>query len=176
MRNLRRSVLSGALVLVAANVMAQEETNDGTLAQYIARTHEVSTFGKLVEDAGLLQQLTSAGPYTLFVPSNDAFERLEAGKLNALRNDREGLRRLLLYHGVPSSVDSSTLGANREMETLIGPTGPKLHAVMKDGRMLVNGKAIATTTNIRVGNGTIHIIDTVLTPPIPTTGADGGGG
>lgn len=123
---------------------------------------EFSTLVTALQAAGLADTFDdcAAGPFTVFAPTNAAFEALPAGVLDAALADPEGLlTRILQYHVVPGILDATQVVAADSLTTLLGAT------VAVDGTTL-NGSTNITAPDLAFGcNGVIHQIDQVLIPP-----------
>ncbi len=149
-------------LLWASSAFAQ---GDGTVLEVAAETPEFSTLINVLDAAGLTQTLQGGGPFTVFAPTNEAFARLPAGELDALLADRSALARLLSYHVVPGSFTTADITA--EMTGFTTLTGDEL-PITQEGV----GDAAVTAVNIPASNGVVFAIDTVLTPPAVTAGAE----
>lgn len=118
----------------------------------------------LIQTAGLADTLSGPGPFTVFAPTNEAFAKIPADKLNALKNDPEKLKMVLLYHVLSMKVASS------DARTMMAPTAEgssaSVKVKMKDGRAseVKVDKARVIQADIMASNGVIHVIDTVLMP------------
>jgi len=132
-----------------------------TIAETAAGTGKHSTFVKAVEAAGLAETLKGKGPFTVFAPTDEAFAALPAGELDKLMADKEMLKMVLLYHVVAGSNDSKAVGA---MTTATSMAGPAIKVESKDGSVFVGGAKV-TMADVACSNGTIHVIDKVLTLP-----------
>lgn len=137
------------------------------LAGSLASAGDFSTLQTALQAAGLDQNAKEPGPYTVFAPSNAAFDKLPAGALQGLTQpaNKQKLQQLLAYHVVPGNVMSSDLKDGQKIKTVAGGT----LTVRKQGNavMLVDGKggsAMVTTADIQATNGTVHAIDAVLMP------------
>ncbi len=125
---------------------------------------ELSTAVAAIEAAGLVDFLNSPGSYTIFAPTNDAFEALPEGTLEDLLDPEnvDDLIDVLTYHvtlGDFLADDVATLG---EIPTLQG----QFITVSSEGDMVtLNGDANITQTDVQAVNGVIHIVDSVLLPP-----------
>jgi hypothetical protein len=120
-----------------------------------------------VTEAGLVETLNGDGPFTVFAPTNAAFDALPEGTLETLLEDPEGaLTDILLLHVIDGAVDSEAAiaAAGTNVETLGGPV-----AVALDGDNLTVGGATVVTPDIEACNGIIHVIDSVITAPAETT-------
>lgn len=126
-----------------------------------------STLVELVVLAGLDEALSSEGPFTVFAPTNDAFDKLPKETVDALVADPSGaLTDILTYHVVPGIVTSRDLMDGTMAETL---NGAKVD-ISLDPAMINDSKVVAA--DILAANGVIHVIDTVLIPPAPTMASD----
>lgn len=134
----------------------------------VATAVEAGSFGTLVtavKAAGLVETLRGEGPFTVFAPHDAAFARLPAGTLAGLLEDRAGLTSVLTYHVVPGRILSSDLSVGTvEVKTVEGRS--VLVTKTKDGRVMVNGAAVASA-DVLAGNGVIHVIDGVILPKQP---------
>lgn len=120
----------------------------------------LSTLLKAVEAAGLTQTLSTAGPFTLFAPNDEAFKKIPSETLQALLNDKEQLTQVLTLHvlsGRHAAADVVKLSTVRTLQGLSLPVkiaGDEVHV----------GEAKVLTTDIDCANGIVHVIDTVLLP------------
>ena len=126
----------------------------------------LTTLVKALETAGLVDTLKSAGPFTVFAPDDKAFAKLPAGKLDELMADPAALKKILSYHVIPAEImaaDAKAMTSPTSPPTVEGDTLQVTQG--KKGRLMVNGAKV-TKGDIRATNGVIHIIDTVLMPPM----------
>lgn len=127
-----------------------------------------------VKSAGLVDTLASPGPFTVFAPTDAAFNKLPAGTVDTLvkPENKEMLTGILTYHVVSGMVDSKALaqqikaGGGKAMLTTVA--GGTLTAMM-DGKNIVlmdakGGKSRISTADVYQSNGVIHVIDSVLMP------------
>ena len=118
--------------------------------------------------ANLVGALSGEGPYTVFAPTDEAFEELG---LNLSEYDTEEenntLAMILSYHVAMGSVMSSDLSDGMEINTLIQE--PISVNIYGQGAVVLNGEASVTAADVETSNGVIHIIDKVLMPPSLTT-------
>lgn len=124
------------------------------------RAGSFRNFVDAVRVAGLTRQLKADGPYTLFIPSDSAFDKLPDGEWQSLLKDRERLSRVLRYHIVS--------GRMKVAEVKPGPVrsdeGQPLKLTSDNGMVTVNGARV-TESDLAADNGIIHAIDDVLLPP-----------
>jgi uncharacterized surface protein with fasciclin (FAS1) repeats len=163
---MRRSLLAltAAVTLVtgvATTAGAQEQP--GTIVEVAQSNPDFSTLVSAVSAAGLAETLSGDGPFTVFAPTNAAFEKLPAGTLDSLLADPQGaLTDVLGLHVISGEVDSraAIAAAGTNVETLGGPVAVELR-----GEDLYVGGAKVVTTDVQASNGVIHVIDTVITEP-----------
>jgi uncharacterized surface protein with fasciclin (FAS1) repeats len=170
------SVLALAVGVVACGGGDEETTgaaatDDNVAAPAVAEkniiavaqeTPDLSTLVEAVSAAGLVETLEEPGPYTVFAPTNRAFEAL-GGTLDTLlepKNKAE-LAEVLTYHVVPGKLTSSELRDGQMLKTVQGGT---LEVQIADGEVTVNGAKVMTP-DVEASNGVVHVIDEVLIPP-----------
>ena len=117
---------------------------------------------KAATTAGLVDTLKGAGPYTVFAPTDAAFAKLPAGTLEGLLADPAKLKGILLYHVVAGKVTAAQVTGLTSAKSVEGST---ITIAVKDGKVVLNGSATVTATDIMASNGVIHVIDTVILPP-----------
>ncbi|CAM4445930.1 fasciclin domain-containing protein [Deinococcus marmoris] len=155
-------MLTGALMLSAVGA-AQGTTAAAptqTIAEIVSTNPDFSTLLAAVKAAGLVETLSGAGPFTVFAPSNAAFAKIPAADLNALINDPEKLKSILLYHVV---VGKATAADVIELNTAKTVNGAAVNLKVNGGKVMVND-ATVTQADVQATNGVIHVIDTVLMP------------
>ncbi|VGO11596.1 Immunogenic protein MPB70 [Pontiella desulfatans] len=113
-----------------------------------------------LEATGLDDVLKGDGPYTVFAPSDEAFEKLPSWLLNFLVKNPEYLQQVLLYHVVPGDLDASEV---LEQGFLRTAQGRSVKATLKKDEVFINRSKVIEA-NIEASNGTIHVIDSVLIP------------
>ncbi len=133
----------------------------GTIVEVAAGNSEFETLAAAIEAAGLTETLSGDGPFTVFAPTDAAFEALPAGVLDKLLlpANEDVLVKILTYHVVSGEVTSDQIGAG-EVPTVEGQTV----TVTTKGGVQVNG-ANVVTADVDASNGVIHVIDAVLIPP-----------
>ncbi len=132
----------------------------GTIVDVAAGNPDFETLVAAVTAADLAETLSSEGPFTVFAPTNEAFEALPEGLLDALLlpENKETLATILTYHVLPAEVMSADVTAG-EVETVEGST---LEIKTDDGVMVNDATVI--TPDVDASNGVIHAIDKVLVP------------
>jgi uncharacterized surface protein with fasciclin (FAS1) repeats len=152
-------LLPAALVLALAAGCATTSA-PATIAETTAMTPELSTLSKLINDAGLTQTLSAAGPYTVFAPSDAAFKAVPAKTMDELAKDKELLKSVLAYHVVPGKLTSAEV-KNGNTKTVQGANV----ALSKAGTFVTVEDAMVTQADVPATNGVVHVIDRVLMPP-----------
>jgi uncharacterized surface protein with fasciclin (FAS1) repeats len=126
----------------------------------------LTTLVKALQIAGLVETLKGAGPFTVFAPTDRAFAKLPAGALDALEADPAKLKMVLTYHVIPQNIMASDAMAMTSPTSPPTVEGATLQITKgKRGRLKVNN-ANVVKADIQATNGTIHIIDAVLMPPM----------
>ena len=144
------------------------------IVQNAVNSKDHTTLVTAVKAAGLVDTLQSAGPFTVFAPTNDAFAKLPAGTVDTLLKpeNKKTLTNVLTYHVVPGRLTAKDLmekikdGNGKAMLKTV--EGDNLTFAEKDGKLWIwdskGGSAQVTIRNVMQSNGVIHVIDTVLLP------------
>lgn len=153
--------------------MAAANTATLDIVETAMAAKNLTTLVKALEVAGLVDTLKTAGPFTVFAPDDKAFAKLPAGKLDELLADPAMLKSVLSYHVIPGEImaaDAKAMTSPTSPPTVEGGTLEVTKG--RKGQLMINGAKV-TKGDIRATNGVIHIIDTVLIPPMaaPTAGA-----
>ncbi|MBW4636922.1 MAG: fasciclin domain-containing protein [Gloeocapsa sp. UFS-A4-WI-NPMV-4B04] len=120
-----------------------------------------NTLVKAVEATELLEILKSPGPYTVFAPTDEAFNNLPEGTLDALLQDIPKLKRIVLYHVAFGDVRAEDLMQIEEAATVEGSI-----VAIESGENIKVNDANVLKTDILTDNGVIHVIDGVLIPTL----------
>ena len=164
MRKLSISFAALLLSLTLGLSFAQEEDADITIGQALVEDQDFSTLVSLLEQAGLLETLNEAGPYTVFTPSNGAFDELEPSVLEALNNDPDLLEQVLLGHVVEGVYGINDL-QDLEDGTLQSLQGDTLTFDLSVGGMDINNAEIdSTNVGNNYSNGVTHDVGDVVIP------------
>lgn len=143
--------------------MAEEEMESNTIVDIAVNDSRFSTLVTAVTEAGLVETLSSEGPFTVFAPTDDAFAALPEGMLETLLADPDGaLTDVLLYHVVQGKVDAATVVG---LDTAATAAGENISITVEEGTVFLNGETAVIITDIMADNGIIHVIDSVLIPP-----------
>lgn len=145
----------------SSQVAPEEATNESkNIVEVASANQDFSTLVAAVKAAGLVETLSSEGPFTVFAPTNAAFEKLPAGTLEQLLANPAELKKILTYHVVSGKVTASQVVELTEATTV---QGQKVNIKVENGIVKIND-ANVTSTDIMTSNGVIHVIDTVLLP------------
>ncbi len=170
-----------ALALVAAPATAHNPMVGGaamypskTIVQNALNSRDHTTLVAAVKAAGLVDTLSSKGPFTVFAPTNAAFAKLPAGTVETLvkPENKDTLTKILTYHVVPGRITAGQIRAmaarHHGTATLTTVEGGKLmFRKAGSGWKIIDakgGSARITIANVMQSNGVIHVIDTVLMP------------
>ncbi len=132
----------------------------GTIVEVAQANTDFSTLVAAITAAGLAETLSGEGPFTVFAPTNAAFEALPEGLLEKLLlpENKEVLVKILTYHVVGAKVMAADVAAG-DVSTVEGST----FSITTEGGVKVND-ANVTSTDIAASNGVIHVIDAVIVP------------
>ncbi len=175
MMNLKRKffgVMSVAALMLAAmsssafaqdNMKGDMSMQGNTIVDVAMSDPRFSMLVELLKEANLVDTLKSAGPFTVFAPTNDAFAKIPADKLAMLKSNPEMLKSVLLYHVLGMQVASS------DAKTMKAKTaqGSELQVTVKKsngGATVMVDKAKVIQADVMASNGVIHAIDMVLMP------------
>lgn len=143
--------------------MVQDDVSQRNVVQVAASSADHSTLVKAVQTAELVDALSNAGPFTVFAPTNAAFDKLPAGTVDNLLKpaSKEDLKNILEYHVYVGVIKTEYL---QDGQTLGQANGDNIKIAVKDGKVVINETA-TIVTSIPAANGLIHVIDGVLLPP-----------
>lgn len=138
-------------------------TPDKDIVNNAVNSKDHTTVVAAVKAAGLVDTLKSEGPFTVFAPTNAAFEKLPKGTVESLLmpENKDKLTGILTYHVVPGRYTSKDI---TEGMTLTTVQGQDLTFTMKDGKWWINGSAMIEIADVISSNGVTHVIDSVLLP------------
>jgi uncharacterized surface protein with fasciclin (FAS1) repeats len=147
--------------LAIAAPPSQEQSQQGIL-DVLAEQGQFTTLTEALETTNLGERLRGEGPFTIFAPTDQAFAQLPTETFEALFNNQQALTDLLLYHVVDGSMTTDQIGQIDQVESL---TGRFLNVTTDTGTVTINGLQVITP-NLQAANGIIHVIDTVMMPPV----------
>jgi uncharacterized surface protein with fasciclin (FAS1) repeats len=155
--------LVAAFAIVALMTVSRAQAEEKTIVGIAVGADNFKTLVAALKAADLVQALDGKGPFTVFAPTDAAFEKLGKETIEAVLKDKEKLTSILKYHVVSGKVmaaDAIKLDG-KDAKTLSGKTF-KIEVV--DGGVVLNGKVKVIKTDIKASNGVIHVIDAVLLP------------
>jgi len=153
--------LAPTLLLSVAFSIPRATADD--IVDTTARNPNLSTFLTAMKETGLVDTLRSAGPFTVFAPTNDAFAKLPKKGLDAALTNKALLSMILTYHVAPGKVmvaDAMKVKNGTRVRTLEGDS-----VTIKNRGGISVERARVSKADIECDNGVIHVIDTVLIPP-----------
>lgn len=141
---------------------AEATGEPATIVEVAAGNDDFSTLVAAVQAADLGETLSADGPYTVFAPTNEAFEALPDGVVDKLLKpkNKEVLTQVLTYHVVPGEVTSDMIEPG-EVATVEGSDV----TISTDGGKVMVDDAMVVTADVPASNGVIHAIDAVILPP-----------
>ncbi|HUM97798.1 MAG TPA: fasciclin domain-containing protein [Chitinophagaceae bacterium] len=141
----------------------KDDVSQKDVVKVAAGSKDHTTLVAAIKQAELISSLSNAGPFTVFAPTNAAFDKLPAGTVDKLmkNENKADLQDILQYHVTTSSLKAEyfTDGMNVGMVN-----GGNVTVSVKDGKIMLNGTA-TIVASIPASNGTVHVIDGVLLPP-----------
>lgn len=141
----------------------QDDVSQKDVVKVAMGSADHTTLVAAVKQADLVTSLSNAGPFTVFAPTNAAFDKLPAGTVEGLMKDEKktDLQDILQYHVTTSSLKTDFLKDGMKIGMV---NGGSVTVTVKDGQILLNGTA-RVVASIPASNGMVHVIDAVLLPP-----------
>lgn len=145
-----------------SNPINTTTASTSNLVDTAAANGSFKTFGQAIEKAGLSDTLRGTGPFTVFAPTDAAFEKLPAGRLETLfkPENKAELASVMNYHVVSGNKSAADVGKWQNARTVNGQDAPIKHV---DGKVSIDGAQV-TKADIISANGVIHGIDKVNMP------------
>ena len=171
MKSIKNSFLLVIASIFSMSAVAQTQSD---IVDIAAGSPAHTTLVAAVKAAGLVETLKSAGPFTVFAPTNDAFGNLPKGTVETLLKpeNKSMLAGILTYHVVAGNLNAKDVleaikkGKGKAVLTTVA--GGKLSASIVDGKVILTdekgGTSTVTATDLKGSNGVIHVIDSVLLP------------
>ena len=140
----------------------KDDTSAPNIVQVASGSKDHTTLVAAVKAAGLADSLSNAGPFTVFAPTNAAFDKLPAGTVEGLlKPEKKGdLENILGYHTYVGTLKTEYMNDGQEFDMVFGG---KVKIPKKGDKTFVNGSEIVAS--IPTSNGIIHVIGDVLLPP-----------
>ena len=171
MKSIKNSFLLVIASILSMSAFAQTQPD---IVDIAAGSPAHTTLVAAVKAAGLVETLKSAGPFTVFAPTNDAFGKLPKGTVETLLKpeNKNMLAGILTYHVVAGNLKAKAVlkaikkGKGKAVLTTVA--GGKLSASVVDGKVILTdekgGTSTVTATDLKGSNGVIHVINSVLMP------------
>ena len=146
-----------------SDAMTEEAMEVGTIVDVASANEDFETLVAAVGAADLAETLSGEGRFTVFAPTDAAFEALPEGLLDALLlpENKDVLTSILTYHVVSGEVTSDQLTTG-DVHTV---EGEAITITTPDAKVVLNDSAEVTAVDVDASNGVIHVIDGVLVPP-----------
>jgi uncharacterized surface protein with fasciclin (FAS1) repeats len=140
----------------------QDDASQKDVVKVAVGSADHTTLVAALQAAGYVDVLSNAGPFTVFAPTNAAFDKLPKGTVEGLvkPEKKADLRNILEYHVYVGKLDQSFFKDGKQLGMV---NGGKVTMGLKDGKVTVNGANIVAS--VPCSNGIIHVIDAVLLPP-----------
>lgn len=160
--NIIASAAVAASLLLGAPGTANGPDTDPTMniVETAVSAGSFNTLVTAVKAAGLVETLSSEGPFTVFAPTDEAFAQIPEDQLNALLADKEALTAVLTYHVVAGRVMAEDVVKLNSATTVNGQT---VDIKVWDGKVMIDDAQV-TAADIAATNGVIHVIDKVILP------------
>lgn len=141
----------------------KDDVSTPNVVQVAVGSKDHTTLVTAVKAAALVDVLSNAGPFTVFAPTNAAFDKLPAGTVEGLLkpDQKDALSNILEYHVYVGVIKTDAM---RDGQVLGQVNGKNITINVKDGKYMINGKA-TILASVPASNGIIHVIDEVLLPP-----------
>lgn len=140
--------------------IATQQTMADDLVDTAAHSATFKTFLSAAKAVGLTQTLKNNGPYTVFIPTDSAFNELPPGTVDSLMKDKKKLAQVLSYHVIPGRVTVADVKPG-EVQTM---EGEPLKLSSDNGKVTINNEANVIQSDMMADNGVIHEIDKVILP------------
>ena len=163
-KKMMKSEMSGEKTVMVGGAPMYPSKN---IVENAVNSKDHTTLVAAVKAAGLVDTLQSKGPFTVFAPTNAAFDKLPAGTVDTLvkPESKATLTKILTYHVVPGRLEASNLTDGKKLKTAEGEV---LTVKRQDGKVWIvdakGGTSMVTISNVNQSNGVIHVVDTVLMP------------
>ena len=157
------TLAAGLVVAAAAHAPAQARpavAQESNIVDTAVAAGNFDTLVSLVKKAGLAGTLSGDGPFTVFAPTDAAFEKVPKKTLKALGKDKAQLKRVLLYHVVSGRKTAKRVVKRSSLKTF---NGKRVKIRVRDGKVFVAGAKVVTP-DVRASNGIIHAVNRVLIP------------
>jgi uncharacterized surface protein with fasciclin (FAS1) repeats len=146
-------------MMLGFTAISAQGGQDKDIVETAVEAGSFNTLAKALTEAGLVETLKGAGPFTVFAPTDEAFAKLPAGTLESLLTDKQKLTAVLTYHVVPGKVMAADVLRLTSAKTV---EGQEVKISTMSGVMVNDAHVVKT--DILASNGVIHVIDKVILP------------
>ncbi|MDR6657855.1 fasciclin domain-containing protein [Tardiphaga sp. 20_F10_N6_6] len=163
-KKMMKSEMSGEKTVMVGGAPMYPSKN---IVENAVNSKDHTTLVAAVKAAGLVDTLSSKGPFTVFAPTNAAFGKLPAGTVDTLvkPESKATLTKILTYHVVSGKLNAADLKDGQKLKTV---EGEELTVKASGGKVMIvdakGGSSTVTIADVNQSNGVIHVIDTVLMP------------
>jgi uncharacterized surface protein with fasciclin (FAS1) repeats len=163
-KKMMKSEMSGEKTVMVGGAAMFPSKN---IVENAVNSKDHTTLVAAVKAAGLVDTLSSKGPFTVFAPTNAAFGKLPTGTVETLvkPESKAALTKILTYHVVAGKMNAADLTDGKKLKTVEGET---LTVKASGGKVMLmdskGGSSTVTIADVNQSNGVIHVIDTVLMP------------
>lgn len=154
-----RATITALAAVAALSAPAAAQQN---IVQVASGNDNFETLVQAVQAGDLAGALSGTGPFTVFAPTDAAFDKLPDGALDGLLANRPQLRDVLTYHVVQGELTAQALQGRSYVTAL---NGDRIPVRVVNGQVMV-GNAMVVMADVDASNGVIHAIDGVLMPPV----------
>ena len=155
---------------MVGSIVVNTNTNTNTIYDIVSNSQDHTTLKTAIDACALDGVLSGAGPFTLFAPTDAAFNLLPAGTITALLSDIPQLTNILKHHVVADSVMSGMLSNGQVVTTLLGTD---ITVTINSSGVFIDNAQV-TVADLVADNGVVHVIDAVLLPTYDCNGIAGG--
>ena len=157
------SSVSEATASAGGQENVQDDESEKNIVKVAVASKDHTTLVAALKQADLVTSLSNAGPFTVFAPTNEAFDKLPKGTLESLMKDDKiaDLQNILQYHVTLSALKVESF---HDGQTLGMVNGDNVTVSVKNGKVTLNN-SVHIIASVPASNGMIHIVDGVLLPP-----------
>lgn len=147
----------------AGQASVKDDASMKDIVKVAVRSADHTTLVRALKQAELVDVLANPGPFTVFAPTNEAFNKLPKGTLDDLMKPEKktDLQNILQYHVTTSSLKADYF---KDGQTIGMVNGDHIAVSVKDGKIVLNNSA-TIVASVQASNGLVHIVDAVLLPP-----------
>lgn len=158
------STAQNAAAISGGQEAVKDDVSQKDVVKIAVGSSDHTTLVAALKQAEYVDDLSNAGPFTVFAPTNEAFNKLPAGTVDGLMKDEKkaDLQNILEYHVAVGVYKTENMQDGRSLGMV---NGQNITLGVKEGKVVVNGTA-NVVASIPAANGIIHVVDGVLLPPV----------